>query len=196
MAGALGRWSALHALRYLAFPIPSEIEEARVALDASESLKSACENQRSFRRRTPACRDRTRARTASRCDPRRRACCIARSRPRNANCRVADGVGSRKRTGADVLAASDASRGTSFRSGRASRAGTVVARGVNFFPPDLSWHYLSYLGVPVAQTIGMASAGMLLAVFSVRPWPSSSQRMRPAREPFRRCWLRYERFPI
>lgn len=32
MAGALGRWSALHALRYLAFPLASELEEARGAL--------------------------------------------------------------------------------------------------------------------------------------------------------------------
>lgn len=40
---------------------------------------------------------------------------------------------------------------------------------MNFFPPDLSWHYLSYLGVPVAQTIGMASAGMLLAVLFGTP---------------------------
>jgi phosphonate transport system permease protein len=35
---------------------------------------------------------------------------------------------------------------------------------VNFFPPDLSWHYLHYLGVPITQTIGMACAGMLLAI--------------------------------
>ena len=32
MAGALGRWSALHALRFLAFPLPAELEEARIAL--------------------------------------------------------------------------------------------------------------------------------------------------------------------
>ena len=32
MAGALGRWSALHALRYLAFPLSTELEEARGAL--------------------------------------------------------------------------------------------------------------------------------------------------------------------
>jgi len=32
MAGALGRWSSLHALRYLAFPLPSELDEARAAL--------------------------------------------------------------------------------------------------------------------------------------------------------------------
>ncbi len=32
MAGALGRWTATHALRFLAFPLPSELEEARVAL--------------------------------------------------------------------------------------------------------------------------------------------------------------------
>ncbi|MBV8424585.1 MAG: phosphonate ABC transporter permease, partial [Candidatus Eremiobacteraeota bacterium] len=30
--------------------------------------------------------------------------------------------------------------------------------------PDLSPHYLSSLGVPIAQTIGMACAGMLLAL--------------------------------
>ena len=32
MAGALGRWSALHALRYLLFPLRAELEEARAAL--------------------------------------------------------------------------------------------------------------------------------------------------------------------
>jgi phosphonate transport system ATP-binding protein len=32
MAGALGRWSALHALRYLAIPLAQELEEARTAL--------------------------------------------------------------------------------------------------------------------------------------------------------------------
>jgi phosphonate transport system ATP-binding protein len=32
MAGALGRWSAFHALRYLAMPLPSELDEARAAL--------------------------------------------------------------------------------------------------------------------------------------------------------------------
>jgi phosphonate transport system ATP-binding protein len=32
MAGALGRWSVPHALRYLAFPLRSELEEARNAL--------------------------------------------------------------------------------------------------------------------------------------------------------------------
>ncbi|MGA3038505.1 MAG: ABC transporter permease subunit [Vulcanimicrobiaceae bacterium] len=35
---------------------------------------------------------------------------------------------------------------------------------MNFFPPDLSAHYLTYLLVPIAQTIGMACAGMLLAL--------------------------------
>lgn len=33
VAGALGRWSALHALRYLAFPLANELEEARAALE-------------------------------------------------------------------------------------------------------------------------------------------------------------------
>lgn len=32
MAGALGRWSVVHALRYLAFPLPAELEVARRAL--------------------------------------------------------------------------------------------------------------------------------------------------------------------
>ncbi|MBV8602807.1 MAG: ATP-binding cassette domain-containing protein [Candidatus Eremiobacteraeota bacterium] len=32
MAGALGRWSSLHALRYLAFPLRGELDEARNAL--------------------------------------------------------------------------------------------------------------------------------------------------------------------
>jgi phosphonate transport system permease protein len=35
---------------------------------------------------------------------------------------------------------------------------------VSFFPPNLSAHYLSSLWVPVAQTFGMASAAMLLAL--------------------------------
>lgn len=34
MAGALGRWSNLHALRYLIRPRPAELDEARAALDA------------------------------------------------------------------------------------------------------------------------------------------------------------------
>src|SRR5579872_9613 len=33
-----------------------------------------------------------------------------------------------------------------------------------FFPPDLSPRYLEYVWLPVLQTIGMASAGMLIAV--------------------------------
>jgi phosphonate transport system ATP-binding protein len=33
MAGALGRWSALHALRYLALPLAGELDEARTALE-------------------------------------------------------------------------------------------------------------------------------------------------------------------
>jgi phosphonate transport system permease protein len=40
---------------------------------------------------------------------------------------------------------------------------------VNFFPPDLSAHYLTYLVVPIAQTIGMACAGMLLALLFGTP---------------------------
>ncbi len=36
MAGALGRWSVLHALRYLAIPLASELEEARAALERVE----------------------------------------------------------------------------------------------------------------------------------------------------------------
>jgi phosphonate transport system ATP-binding protein len=32
MAGALGRWSTLHALRFLLFPLAAEIEEAKTAL--------------------------------------------------------------------------------------------------------------------------------------------------------------------
>jgi phosphonate transport system ATP-binding protein len=32
MAGALGRWSSLHALRFLLWPLPSELEVAREAL--------------------------------------------------------------------------------------------------------------------------------------------------------------------
>jgi phosphonate transport system ATP-binding protein len=32
MAGALGRWSTAHALRYLAFPFAAELDEARAAL--------------------------------------------------------------------------------------------------------------------------------------------------------------------
>ena len=33
MAGALGRWSDMRALRFLFWPLPSELEEARLALD-------------------------------------------------------------------------------------------------------------------------------------------------------------------
>jgi phosphonate transport system ATP-binding protein len=33
MAGALGRWSTAHALRYLVFPLESELDEARAALE-------------------------------------------------------------------------------------------------------------------------------------------------------------------
>lgn len=33
MAGALGRWGALHALRYLAIPLAHELEEAHTALE-------------------------------------------------------------------------------------------------------------------------------------------------------------------
>ena len=40
---------------------------------------------------------------------------------------------------------------------------------MSFFPPDLSLHYLTYLLVPVAQTIGMACAGMLLALLFGTP---------------------------
>ena len=36
MAGALGRWSVLHALRYLAIPLAPELEEARAALERVE----------------------------------------------------------------------------------------------------------------------------------------------------------------
>lgn len=40
---------------------------------------------------------------------------------------------------------------------------------MSFFPPNLSAHYLTYLIVPVAQTIGMACAGMLLALLFGTP---------------------------
>src|ERR1700682_3858493 len=33
MAGALGRWTTAHALRYLVFPLESELDEARAALE-------------------------------------------------------------------------------------------------------------------------------------------------------------------
>jgi phosphonate transport system ATP-binding protein len=36
MAGALGRWSTLHALRFLLFPLAEELEEARTALERVE----------------------------------------------------------------------------------------------------------------------------------------------------------------
>jgi phosphonate transport system ATP-binding protein len=36
MAGALGRWSTLQALRFLLFPLDAELEEARTALDRVE----------------------------------------------------------------------------------------------------------------------------------------------------------------
>lgn len=43
MAGALGRWSSLHALRFLVFPLKSELEEAAEALrrvGIAQKLKS------------------------------------------------------------------------------------------------------------------------------------------------------------
>jgi phosphonate transport system permease protein len=41
--------------------------------------------------------------------------------------------------------------------------GNVLRTIAAFFPPDLSPHYLRALLVPVAETIGMAAAGMLVA---------------------------------
>jgi len=38
-----------------------------------------------------------------------------------------------------------------------------------FFPPDLSWHYISYLGTPVGQTVAMAMASIFLAVVLALP---------------------------
>lgn len=38
-----------------------------------------------------------------------------------------------------------------------------------FFPPELSRHYLSYLGQPIAETLGMAAAGIFLAAFIAFP---------------------------
>ncbi|HEY5226738.1 MAG TPA: ATP-binding cassette domain-containing protein [Methylovirgula sp.] len=43
MAGALGRWSDLHALRFLFWPLPSELEEARQVLarvDLADKLRA------------------------------------------------------------------------------------------------------------------------------------------------------------
>ncbi len=38
-----------------------------------------------------------------------------------------------------------------------------------FFPPDLSWHYVSYLGTPVGQTVAMALSSIFLAVVLALP---------------------------
>lgn len=38
-----------------------------------------------------------------------------------------------------------------------------------FFPPDLSWHYISYLGTPVGQTVAMALSSIFLAVMLALP---------------------------
>ena len=47
MAGALGRWSTAHALRYLVVPLPAELEEARTALtrvSIPDKLRSTTRN--------------------------------------------------------------------------------------------------------------------------------------------------------
>jgi phosphonate transport system permease protein len=38
-----------------------------------------------------------------------------------------------------------------------------------FFPPDLSWHYLSYLGTPIAETLGMAAGSIFIAMVIAIP---------------------------
>src|ERR1041385_306603 len=38
-----------------------------------------------------------------------------------------------------------------------------------FFPPDLSWHYLKALGTPVGESLGMAAAAMTLAFLMSLP---------------------------
>jgi phosphonate transport system permease protein len=38
-----------------------------------------------------------------------------------------------------------------------------------FFPPELSWSYVSLLGQPILETLGMASAGIVLAVLLAFP---------------------------
>ncbi|HXW61203.1 MAG TPA: ABC transporter permease subunit [Candidatus Acidoferrales bacterium] len=38
-----------------------------------------------------------------------------------------------------------------------------------FFPPDLSYHYLSYLGTPIAETLAMAVGSIFLAVLVAIP---------------------------
>jgi phosphonate transport system permease protein len=38
-----------------------------------------------------------------------------------------------------------------------------------FFPPDLSWHYLSYLGTPIAETLAMAAGSIFVAVLVAIP---------------------------
>lgn len=38
-----------------------------------------------------------------------------------------------------------------------------------FFPPDHSYHYLSYLGLPIAETLGIAAAGVFCAALIAFP---------------------------
>jgi ABC-type phosphate/phosphonate transport system permease subunit len=38
-----------------------------------------------------------------------------------------------------------------------------------FFPPDYSSHYLSYLGLPIAETLGIAAAGVFCAALIAFP---------------------------
>ncbi|HXY79073.1 MAG TPA: ABC transporter permease subunit [Candidatus Bathyarchaeia archaeon] len=38
-----------------------------------------------------------------------------------------------------------------------------------FFPPELSWHYISYLGTPIAETLAMAAGSVFVAILIAIP---------------------------
>src|SRR5665213_3591735 len=138
MAGALGRWSTPHALRFLVAATAAELDEARTALTAvgiPEKLRSA---RPSFRAVSGSV-SRARAR--------------AQNRP-------------------DLLAPPDRARAALLRPRRRTRRrphrvidpfANLLRLLQSFFPPDLSAAYLFALLVPIAQTVGMAAAGMLIA---------------------------------
>jgi phosphonate transport system permease protein len=51
----------------------------------------------------------------------------------------------------------------------AGRLGAFFHFMGQFFPPDLSWHYLSYLGTPIAETLGMAAGSIFIAIVIAIP---------------------------
>ena len=50
-----------------------------------------------------------------------------------------------------------------------SRIGAFFHFIGQFFPPELSWHYLSYLGTPIAETLAMAAGSIFVAVLIAIP---------------------------